>query len=399
MAPEEAGDEDANGPPPHPLDRPWVHPSELFASGRATAPARSPRGRAVRPRDVALAVGAGVIGALAMVVVLAFAGLLGEQSRTVTVARATDQPNRPGGAARLVDLAHQSVVGILATTPSGVRKVSGVFLRSGQVITTAAALEGATALTVVAEDGKREVGAMVGEDPTTRLALIRVDGGQSPAKLAAKDDLQVGQWILALGATDGAGPWVATGVVASLGGWAEDGSGAANAGMITVDANLPPQAAGGALLDRDGHVVGILAGATKDQKGGLATPIAMARNVAAQLATTGKAAHGALGVRAEDGDEPRGARVLSVVEDGAAAHSGITAGDVVVRIDGQPIRDAADLVVAVRRHQPADRVAVTVLRHDRARHMEVTLGSTDGDPGVASSTTVTSAPVTPVSTG
>jgi len=53
---------------------------------------------------------------------------------------------------------------------------------------------------------------MVGEDPTTRLALIRVDGGPSPAKLAPKDDLQVGQWILALGATDGSGPWVATGV-------------------------------------------------------------------------------------------------------------------------------------------------------------------------------------------
>jgi len=102
----------------------------------------------------------------------------------------------------------------------------------------------------------------------------------------------------------------------------------------------------------DGHVVGILAGATKDQKGGLATPIAMARNVAAQLATTGKAAHGALGVRAEDGDQPRGARVLSVVAGGAAAHSGITAGDVVVKIDDHPIRDAADLVVAVRRPNP-----------------------------------------------
>ncbi len=240
-----------------------------------------------------------------MVAVLAVAGMLGESTKTVTITRAADQPNVPGGAARLAAIANRSVVGILATTPAGVRRVSGVFVRNGQVITSAGAIAGATSFTVVGANGERRSGAMVGQDPTTRLALLQVAGGSSPAKLAPNGDLQVGQWILALGGTDGSGPWVATGVVAALGGWAEDGSGSPSAGMITVDAVMPPEAQGGALVDRNGHVVGILAGATKDDKGGLATPIATVRNVAAQLAATGRADHGALGIRTEDSVSPR----------------------------------------------------------------------------------------------
>src|SRR4051812_28353938 len=174
MAPEEAGDEDANGPPPHPLDRPWVHPSELFAGSRAPSRVRRPP---LRARDVLLAVGAGVVGALAMVVVLAVAGLFDESSNPSTVPPATDRPNESGGAARLAAIANPSVVGILVATPAGVRRVSGVCVRNGQVITNAAAIAGATALTVVAADGSRRTGTLAGEDPSTRLALVRVDGG------------------------------------------------------------------------------------------------------------------------------------------------------------------------------------------------------------------------------
>lgn len=338
-----------------------------------------------------LALGAGVIGALAMVTVLALAGLLGESSKPVAVDRARDQPNEPDGAERLAAVANHSVVGILATTPAGVRRISGVCVRDGQVITTAAAIEGATAFTVVGANGARHDGTLIGQDPTTRLALVRFDGGSDPAKLAANGDLQVGQWILALGGTDGSGPWVATGVVASLGGWAEGVSGSPSAGMITVDAVMPPEAQGGALLDRNGHVVGILAGATKDEKGGLATPIATVRNVAAQLAETGSAAHGALGIRTADEDHPRGARVVSVVESGAAAGAGLDAGDVIVKFDREPIRNAADLVVAVRLRRPDDRVQVTIMRDDRSKPVMVTLGSAETTPNVE--------PAAPVSTG
>lgn len=387
MAPEEAGDEGASGPPPHPLDRPWVHPSELVA-GRRPAP------RSARPnhtRDVLLALGAGVIGALAVVLVLAAAGLLSESSNSGRVTESALDPTDPDVAARLAAIAGPSVVGILVSTPTGARRVSGVCVRNGQVITSARAIEGATAVTVVEADGARASGTVVGQDATTQLALVRVNGGAQPAKLAANGNLRVGQWILALGGSDGTGPWVAAGVVASVGGWATNGTGAPTAGLITVDAATPPEARGGALLDHQGHVVGVLAGATSDAMGGLATPIATVRDVAAQLAENGEAAHGALGVRAVDEGHPRGARVASVVDGSAAAKAGMVTNDVVVQVDGVPVRNVADLVVAVQLRRPDDRVQVTIMRRRKARKMTVVLG--------AASTTESNDAASSVSTG
>lgn len=338
-----------------------------------------------------LALSAGVIGALAVVLVLAAAGLLNESSDSGRTSELAQDPTDPDAAARLAAVASQSVVGILVSTPTGARRVSGVCVRNGQVITSAHAIEGATQVTVVEADGARAPGTVVGQDATTQLALVRVDGGAQPAKLAANGNLRVGQWILALGGSDGTGPWVAAGVVASVGGWATNGTGAPTAGLITVDAATPPEARGGALLDRQGHVVGVLAGATSDDMGGLATPIATVRDVAAQLAEKGEAAHGALGVRAIDEDHPRGARVASVVDGGAAAKAGMVADDVVVQLDGAPVRNVADLVVAVRLRQPDDRVQVTVMRRSKARKMTVVLG--------AAATTESNDPAANVSTG
>jgi S1-C subfamily serine protease len=324
-----------------------------------------------------------------MVVVLAVAGLISDSpSASPRVEPTAPQPGEPDAAARLAALANPSVVGILATTATGVRKISGVCVRNGQVITSAAAVADATEITVVAANGSRRAGTLIGQDPSTRLALVRVNGGSSPAKLAANGELKVGQWILALGGSDGSGPWVATGVVASLGGWADNGDGAPSAGMITVDAPMPPEAQGGALLDHDGHVVGILAGATKDAMGGLATPIAMVRNVAAQLAETGKAAHGALGVRTADEDHPRGARIVSVLEDGAADRAGLEDGDVVVKVDEQTIRSAPDLVVAVRSRRPDERVRITVVRDRAPKQVTVSLGDAESTVGTQAAATV-----------
>lgn len=333
-----------------------------------------------------------------MVVVLAIAGLLGGSSTPSSARRAIDQPAEPDSAARLAAIANHSVVGIQVSTPAGVRRISGVCVRNGEVITSAAAVEGATSFTVVAANGARRVGNLVGQDPTTGLALMQVDGGSYPAKLAANGDLHVGQWILALGGTDGSGPWVATGVVAALGGWAQDRSGSSNAGMITVDAVMPSEAQGGALLDRNGHVVGILAGATRDQMGGLATPIATVRNVAAQLSEKGSAQHGALGIRTADVDHPRGARVVSVIGGSAAETAGLTAEDVVVKVDETRIHNAEDLVVAIRLRQPAERVQVTIVRQNQTKRVMVTLGSTESVPSTPTSTP-SSIPAASVSTG
>jgi putative serine protease PepD len=164
--------------------------------------------------------------------------------------------------------------------------------------------------------------------------------------------------------------------------------------MITVDAVLPPEANGGALLDRNGHVVGILAGSTKDAAAALATPIATVRNVAAQLAATGKADHGALGVRITDNDTPRGARVLEVTAGSAAHDAGIRTGDVVVRLGDEPIHSAAELVVAVRMRKPGERLPVTVARDGDDQRVTVTL-----DAIVSTPTSPTTVPAETISTG
>jgi putative serine protease PepD len=339
-----------------------------------------------------IAFGAGTFGALAMVLVLGAAGLLGDSGDPAPPRQAAEVTGADGdAAARLAAAAGQSVVGIIVTTPMGPRRSSGVYVRNGEIVTSAHAVEGADELTVVDADGSRRDGSVVGKDDSTRLALVRVDGDTDPAKLATGTQLKVGQWVLALGGTDGTGPWVATGVVASMGGWADDGSGSMKPGMITVDTVTPPEARGGALLDRNGHVVGVLAGATGDATAGLATPIATVRSVAAQLAEKGKAAHGALGVHAVDASHPRGARVETVSPASAADQAGLASGDVVVEVDGTRIRSVADLVVAVRRHEPGDRVQVVVERKDKSRRIAVVLGSAE-DPVPAGETLTVSTP-------
>jgi putative serine protease PepD len=310
-----------------------------------------------------------------MVLVLAAAGLLGDGSDPSPPRESAEGPADAEVAARLAAAAGQSVVGIVVSTPMGPRRASGVYVRNGEVVTTSYAVEGASELTVVDPDGSHRTGTVIGDDESTRLALVRVSGTGTPAKLAANGDLEVGQSILALGGSDGSGPWVATGVVASKSGWSYDGSGAKIAGMITVDAVIRPEARGGAVLDRNGHLVGLLAGATADETGSLVTPIARVRDVAAQLAETGEAAHGALGVHVVDATRTRGARVLEVVAGSAAEKAGMHNDDVVIKAQGAPIRNAADLVAAIQLHQPHDRVQIVVKRDGKARSLAVMLGT------------------------
>lgn len=328
-----------------------------------------------------LAFGAGLVGAVLVVLVLAAAGRLGHSS---TPARPTagERSGDADPAARVVATAGHSVVAVLAVTPAGLRRVSGVCVRDGQVLTSARALEAATALTVVGHDGRAWTATPLGRDGATGLALLRVELGSLEAARVAEDGgVRVGAWVLAMGGGDGRSPWVTTGVVASMGGWAEDGAGAARAGMITTDTAMPAEADGGALLDRAGRVVGILVGSAKGG-GGLALPMATARPVAAQLASNGRVEHGALGISATDEQDPRGARVTEVLAGGAASRAGLRVGDVVLGVDAVVVHDTADLVTVVRRRAPGDRVQLTLARRGDTRRFTVRMDAAkpEGDP-------------------
>jgi serine protease Do len=238
---------------------------------------------------------------------------------------------------------------------------------------------------------------VLGRDDATGLVLLRAaSDAVRPARLAGDRSVRVGEWVVAVGRGDTSAPWAATGVVASLGGWGQDGGGTKRAGLIATSMAIPRAAEGGALMDRDGHVVGILAGAPAG--GTLAVPIDLARDVATELGRTGVAAHGRLGVRAVDSDTPRGAAITEVLAGSAAAGAGVQVGDVVVRVADVPVGDTAALVSEISRRKPDDKVDVHVRRAGKALTVRVRLDRAPVVPDGTAAAGTTSTTVSPAGT-
>ncbi|HEY7437848.1 MAG TPA: PDZ domain-containing protein [Acidimicrobiia bacterium] len=390
MPSDEPDDEGAAGPPPHPLDRPWVHPTEMFArasSGRAGRP-RVP-GRS-RGRDIALALGAGIVGALTMVAVLGIAGLLGGSDSAQSQSSA-ERNNETDAAERIAAVAGHSVVGLLAVTPFGTRRASGVVVAPGDLLTTTEAIEGATSMRVVDNNGGSRPASVLGKDDITGLVVLQFDShGLDPASLASDDDVRSGTWIVAIGGGSGTGPFVTSGVVSSLGGWSDDGSGVSKPNLITTNTPMPDTARGGALLDSAGRLVGLLAGPVHGGAGALATPADMARSVLDQLADSGHVEHGELGIRAtDDGGGGGGVRVSSVPTGSPAAKAKVEVGDVIVAVNAVRVPDSASLVYEVQRHRAGDEVTLSVTRGGKKLNLAVTLGRFTEEPGSATAATTT----------
>jgi putative serine protease PepD len=322
-----------------------------------------------------VSVASGAAGALAVLLVLAAFGLIGSTRDGSRTAATKPIVREVDAASSLAQGVARTVVAVGIATPMGVRRISGVSLDAGRVLTSASALGDATEASVVTVDGVSHPASVLGRDDATDLALLRVDGVDLAPVRDVAPDVAAGEWVVAVGGGDGAGHWVTTGVVASVGGWVMTASESTTPrpGMISTDATLPPSSAGGALLDRDGRLVGVISGPGRDGGGGLATPAAMARSVAAQLDRWGAARHGQLWVRVTD-EGPRGARVVDVLDDGPGDHAGLRAGDVVMRMDGVSVPDSATLVYRLRLHRVGDRVRLETDRDGRRRDVTVVLG-------------------------
>ncbi len=356
-----------SGPPPHPLDRPWVHPSEI----PSTRPHRPPTGR--RVRDALPLALAGVAGAVATLVVLAATGALtgngGGPDRAASAGRATalgvTETARSSGA---------SVVAVVIGSALGSRRASGVHLRDGHVVTNATALAGASLIQVVTGDGAVHEADVVGSDPLSDLALLRIDVlPPRPARLAAPGTVRVGDPVVAVAGGDGSHRWMAAGVVASRGGWVRDGNGRTRAGLMTTDRPMPPGAAGGPLLDRYGRVVGILCGGTEDGTAAIAVPADWVRTVIEQLQTRGRVVPGYLGIRVT---EARGeVRVAAVDPESPAARAGLRPGDRVLAVAGRTVRSAATLVYEVQHRPPGSRVELRVERQGRRLRLQTSVAA------------------------
>lgn len=365
-----ADDDAASGPPPHPLDRLWFHPSELGKDpgGNTAAVAAPPRVWAV----AAVALLVGISGTLG--VTLAAGGLRSVREQPVPARVGEVAPVDPDAVATLVTTVGRSIV-TLTVAPAGggdaTRAGSGVVVRAGQVLTAAHLLAGGVP-GIVTVGGQVGTATVRGVDPETDLALLAVEGVELvPARLGTGDGLRIGQRVAALGAGPAPHRWVSTGVISGLDRMSALAGNVQGAALIETDVRFDDTAGGGALLDDSGAVVGILTGADRH-----AVPIDVARDVAAQLDLNGRAAHGWSGVVGADAlDRPGGGvRIRAVVAGSPAEAAGLQAGDVVLAVGDATVDNVGALVAAVRRLKPGDPVEITVIRAGTRVEVALSLG-------------------------
>jgi S1-C subfamily serine protease len=238
---------------------------------------------------------------------------------------------------------------------------SGVIFQSdGLILTNAHVVEGTERVNVGLQNGKRVEGRVVGRDRLTDLAVVRLSGsGPWPvAPLGNSDNLQVGDWAIAVGNPYGLDNTVTLGIVSSLNRNARKlGITDKRLDLIQTDAAINPGNSGGPLLNASGEVVGINTLVRTGPGAGLgfAIPINRARQISAQLISTGRATHPMIGVgldavRNQAGDEVMaGARVVAVQPGGPAAAAGLRPGDVITAVEGNRISGPGDVINAVDR--------------------------------------------------
>jgi serine protease Do len=270
---------------------------------------------------------------------------------------------------------------------------SGVIVAAdGYILTNNHVVDDADKVTVVLGGKKRYDAEVVGTDPQTDLAVIKVDAHDLPAAdLGDSDAVKVGQWVIAVGNPFNLEHTVTSGIVSATG---RASIGLANfESFIQTDASINPGNSGGALADLDGRVVGINTAISSPSGGnvgiGFAIPINMARDVMQQLIDTGQVARGYMGLVPQDIDETMahalrlgstdGVLVGDVTAGGAADRAGIRRGDVLRSLDGRAVASSAALRNEVAALRPGSKVDVEVLRDGRPHELTVKLAERPSD--------------------
>ena len=300
----------------------------------------------------------------------------------------------------VADAVRASVVAIDVRTASGAGTGSGVVVDAeGHVLTNDHVVGDAVdgGLRVTLADGRVLEAEIVGLDPATDLAVIRLLDAPDdlvPAVLGDSDGVAVGDPVMAVGNPLGLESTVTTGIVSALDRpvSTSDGETPVVTNAIQIDAAVNPGNSGGPLFDATGQVVGITSSiasfpSASGQAGsiglGFAIPSNLADRIAAELVEDGTAEHAFLGVALSDGtgtadgETRRGAVVEQVTADSPAGEAGLEPGDVVVAIDGAAVSGAESLTAFVREHAAGDVVTLTVVRGEEALDVEVALAVRD----------------------
>ena len=265
---------------------------------------------------------------------------------------------------------------------------SGVIVdaEAGTILTNAHVIARADSILVTLYDGRQYEAEVVGTDPATDVAVIRIEAEDLHAlPLTDSDALKVGDFVVAIGNPFGLGQTVTSGIVSALGRSGIGGAGFED--FIQTDASINPGNSGGALVNLRGELVGINTAILARGGGnigiGFAIPSNMASQIQEHLLAEGRVERGALGVGIQDLtpalaqafelDITRGAVITRVDPGSAAAHAGLQAGDVVLRVDGQPVRSAGDLRNRLGLLRAGSEVTLDILRDGRERSITARL--------------------------
>jgi serine protease Do len=329
----------------------------------------------------------------------------GNQERNLAQVPAQASPQIPEDepVAKVAAQVSPSVVQVnvraIQTTPFGHQSAEGIgsgviYRKDGYIITNNHVIQDAKEVNVAFADGTTERGQVVASDPRTDIAVVKVGRDNLPvAKFSTDQNLVVGQLAVAIGSPSGFESTVTSGIISGLGrevppeltGRLEPSL----VDLIQTDAAISPGNSGGALVDRDGEVIGINVAYLPPQETGaenigFAIPSDTATSVANQLIETGKVSSPYLGVfttdlSAEDAQRfglsvDSGALVERVEPGSAADDAGVTRGDIIVALGDNPIENSGDLLGALRDYKPGDKVQLTVVRDGNKQTLDVTLG-------------------------
>lgn len=276
---------------------------------------------------------------------------------------------------------------------------SGFFIdAAGHIVTNNHVVEGAKDIRVSLSNGKELKATLVGADPLTDLAVLKVvepPKGQAFVQFAEDVNLRVGDWVVAVGNPFGLGGSVTSGIVSAIGGESRQGT---FLDFIQIDAPINRGNSGGPTFDLNGRVVGVNTAIYSPNGGsvgiGFAIPAKSAKETVASLIKNGSVTRGWLGVSIQPVDEDiktalklkeaKGALVAEVIAGTPAAKAGVEDGDLIVKLNGRDLADPRDLTRSISALPPGEKARLTVLRAGAEKTLVVTLGARDAEPQAAS---------------
>jgi serine protease DegQ len=271
---------------------------------------------------------------------------------------------------------------------------SGVIVsREGYILTNDHVVEGVTDIQVTLADGRTVAGKIVGSDPDTDLAVVRVPtSGLTPITFGSSEQAKVGDIVLAIGDPFSVGQTVTMGIISATG--REIGNANPFGRFIQTDAAINPGNSGGALVDATGNLIGIntlIFSRTGGYQGiGFAIPVSLAKRVMEEIIETGSVARGWMGIEVADVSPElaeslglkttRGAIVGAIERGSPADKGGLKLGDVIVTVGGQAVNNGNATIAAIAASSPGKSVPVHVLRRNQEVNLDVMVGRRRGRP-------------------